>query len=58
MRDEIDGRIWVQHHGAFSEDLAKLFAAAAAHIGEGFRRLTEIQFDAPWKHDAHGPGHA
>ena len=54
MRDEIDGRIWVEHHGAFSEDLAKLFA----NIGEGFKRLTEIQFDAPWKHDARGPGHA
>ncbi len=58
MRDEIDGRTWVEHHGAFSEDLAKLIAAAAANIAEGFRRLTEIQFDAPWKHDARGPGHA
>jgi hypothetical protein len=58
MRDEIDGRIWVEHHAAFSEDLAKGFAAAAKYIGAGFRRLTEIQFDAPWKHDARGPGHA
>ncbi|HYW16753.1 MAG TPA: hypothetical protein VE891_11465 [Allosphingosinicella sp.] len=58
MRDEIDSRIWVEHHGAFSEDLAKLFAAVAANIGAGFKRLVEIQFDAPWKHDARGPGHA
>ncbi|HEX8125351.1 MAG TPA: hypothetical protein VF548_07205 [Allosphingosinicella sp.] len=58
MRDEIDGRIWTQHHGDFSKDVATFFAAAAASIGEGFRRLTEIQFDAPWKHDVRGPGHA
>jgi hypothetical protein len=58
MRDEIDTRAWVEHHGAFSEDLAKLIAAAAANIGAGFRRLTEIQFDAPWKHDSRGPGQA
>jgi hypothetical protein len=58
MRDEIDGRIWVERHGAFVEDLAKFFAAAAANIGAGFSRLQEIQFDAPWKRDARGPGHA
>ena len=58
MRDEIDGRIWVEHHAAFSEDLAKLFAAAATNILAGFKRLTEIQFDAPWKHEVRGPGHA
>jgi hypothetical protein len=58
MRDEIDSRFWVENHGAFSKDLAKLFAAAAANIGSGFKRLQEIQFDAPWKHESRGPGHA
>ncbi|HEY0130942.1 MAG TPA: hypothetical protein VGB57_06010 [Allosphingosinicella sp.] len=54
MRDEIDSRIWAEHGHAFSEDLANFFA----NIGAGFRRLNEIQFDAPWKRDARGPGHA
>ena len=58
MRDEIDGRIWVRNHGAFSEDLGKLLTSAAANIAAGFERLTQIQFDAPWKHDVRGPGHA
>lgn len=58
MRDEIDSRIWVEHHDAFSEDVAKLFAAAAANIGAVLRRLNEIEFDAPWKRDLRGPGQA
>src|SRR5687768_16138625 len=58
MRDEMDSRIWVEHHGAFSEDLARLFASAAANIAAGFKRLNEIEFDAPWKRDSRGPGHA
>jgi hypothetical protein len=58
MRDEIDSRVWVEHHGAFAEDVAKFFAAAAANIGAGFKRLNEIQFDAPWKRDLRGPGQA
>lgn len=58
MRDEMDSRIWVEHRGAFSEGLAKFFATAAANIATGFRRLNEIEFDAPWKSDVRGPGHA
>jgi hypothetical protein len=58
MRDEMDSRIWVAHGPAFSTDLARFFTSAAANFGAGFRRLNEIQFDAPWKHDAHGPGQA
>ncbi|HEX9963377.1 MAG TPA: hypothetical protein VGB04_00135 [Allosphingosinicella sp.] len=54
MRDEIDSRIWNEHGHRFSEDLAKLFA----NIGGGFRRLNQIQFDAPWKRDIRGPGQA
>ena len=34
MRDEIDGRIWVEHHKAFSEDLASFFASIGAAISE------------------------
>ncbi|MGA9581891.1 MAG: hypothetical protein WBR13_07995 [Allosphingosinicella sp.] len=58
MRDEIDSRIWADHGHAFSEDLTRFFAAAGANIGAGFRRLNEIQFEAPWKRDPRGPGHA
>ncbi|HEX9947904.1 MAG TPA: hypothetical protein VGA98_10225 [Allosphingosinicella sp.] len=54
MRDEMDSRIWLEHGHAFSEDLARFFA----RLGRGFKRLNEIQFDAPWKHGARGPGHA
>jgi len=58
MRDEIDMRIWNEHGHAFSEDLAKFFANAAAAIGIGLRRLNEMEFDAPWKRDISGPGQA
>ncbi len=58
MRDEMDGRIWVEHHQAFSDDLAKLLARIGATIGTGLRRLNEMEFDAPWKRDSRGPGQA
>ncbi|HEY0413707.1 MAG TPA: hypothetical protein VGD66_11235 [Allosphingosinicella sp.] len=51
MRDEIDSRMWVEHHEAFSSQVASLFAAA----GEAFRRLNAIQFDAPWQRPAPPP---
>lgn len=58
MRDEMDGRIWVEHHQAFSGDLAKFFARAGEAVGTVLRRINEIEFDAPWKRDARGPGQA
>ncbi|HEX8062995.1 MAG TPA: hypothetical protein VF535_07240 [Allosphingosinicella sp.] len=58
MRDEMDSRLWVGHGHAFSTEIARFFTSAAANIGEVFRRLNEIQFDAPWKRDAHKPGQA
>jgi hypothetical protein len=58
MRDEIDSRIWVEHHAAFTQAVANFLAAAATTLGSGFQRLNEIQFDAPWKRDLGGPGHA
>lgn len=54
MRDEIDSRVWVEHGHAFSESIETFFA----NIGVAFRRLNEIEFDAPWKRDVRGPGHA
>jgi hypothetical protein len=58
MRDEIDSRIWVAHGHAFSESVASLFASLGTTIGTGLRRLNELEFDAPWKRDSHGPGPA
>jgi hypothetical protein len=46
MRDEIDSRLWVAHHQAFSDTVG----AFLARLGEGFRRLQAIQYDAPWRH--------
>jgi hypothetical protein len=58
MRDEIDSRIWTEHHQNFSEDVASLLAAIGASVGTALRRLNEIEFEAPWKRDARGPGRA
>jgi hypothetical protein len=58
MRDEIDGRFWVEHGHAFSETVAAFFARAATAAGAALRRLEEIEFDAPWKADPCGPGQA
>ena len=44
MRDEMDMRMWNAHHSDFSDTVARGFAA----IGEGFRKLTAIQYAAPW----------
>ena len=47
MRDEIDGRIWAEHHNEFADAIAagleKIMASMAA--------LNRIQFDAPWRRD-------
>ena len=48
MRDEIDSRLWLENGSAFTEDLARLFSLA----GEALRRLTEIQYRAPWRGEA------
>ena len=45
MRDEIDARIWSEHHEQFSKDLARLFDA----IRVTFCKLARIQFSAPWR---------
>ena len=58
MRDEMDSRIWVEHHDAFSEGLENLFARLGAAVGIALRRLNQIEFDAPWKRDLRGPGQA
>ncbi|MBV8685361.1 MAG: hypothetical protein JOZ90_01735 [Alphaproteobacteria bacterium] len=53
MRDEIDGRLWVEHHQAFSASVASFLGEVAL----GLRRLNEWQFEAPWQR-RHGPPQA
>ena len=45
MRDEMDGRFWAEHHAAFSDFVAETVKATI----EGFKRLNEIEFAAPWR---------
>jgi len=48
MRDMIDGRLWADHGQAFSTGLAQVIEDFRA----GYRRLVEIEFDAPWRRAA------
>ena len=48
MRDELDGRIWAEHHHRFSADLARALQA----IRITFCKMARIQFSAPWKPQA------
>jgi hypothetical protein len=41
MRDEIDGRMWAEHH------VAEFFTAARTALA----RLHDLQWDAPWRRD-------
>ena len=62
MRDEMDARLWVDHHQAFSDSVGRLADAVGsflATIGVALRKLNQIEFDAPWRRDAaHGRGQA
>lgn len=55
MRDEMDARLWVQHHEEFSNGIASLLAS----IGNVFRRLRDMLQQAPWKRgEVERPGQA
>ena len=43
MRDEIEARIWIAHHSAFSD----LVGRAAAVLGAGLRRLARLRTRSP-----------
>lgn len=45
MRDEMDGRIWTEHHHEFAEMVHK----ALEPVRAAFDSLHRIQFDAPWR---------
>ena len=45
MHDEIDGRLWAQHHQDFSEMVHRV----ADQVRTALNLLHHVQFDAPWK---------
>ncbi|HEX8666865.1 MAG TPA: hypothetical protein VF727_00655 [Allosphingosinicella sp.] len=51
MRDEIDGRMWAEHHDAFARNVAEFFTAARTALA----RLHALQWDAPWRRDGRLP---
>ena len=50
MRDEMDARIWNEHHADFSAFLGR----AIDNLWAGFERLVAIEYDAPWRHTNSG----
>ncbi len=51
MRDEIDGRLWADHHHSFSAGIDQM----VADIWQAFRTLNRIQFQAPWRQRSDTP---
>ena len=45
MRDEMDSRLWVEHHSDFSDSVSRGLGALLL----SFCNLQAIQFAAPWR---------
>jgi len=45
MRDEIDMRLWAEHH----ESLSALVGKFADAVRVSLKKLYAIEFDAPWR---------
>lgn len=45
MRDEFDGRLWIEHGRSFGEAVSFLID----QVRVALKRLNEIEFDAPWR---------
>jgi hypothetical protein len=56
MRDEMDGRIWVEHHDDFSRSLGAFFAGLYAQLKPALDRIHRFEFDAPWRHKSRRTG--
>lgn len=57
MRDEIDSRMWIEHHAAFSRSVGGLFGslkAGLASLKPALERLHSLEWDAPWRHRGAG----
>lgn len=44
MHEPFDTRLWADHHQEIAASLHEFFHK----IGEAFRKLSDIEFDAPW----------
>ena len=52
MRDEMDARIWNEHHEAFSQSIDALVGrvkAAFAALKPALTRIHRFEWDAPWR---------
>lgn len=45
MHEPFDSRLWADHHHEITAGMHELFLK----IGDAFRKLNEIEFDAPWR---------
>ena len=45
MRDEMDARMWVEHHDGLGVAARRI----AAQLKVTLRALHRVQFDAPWR---------
>jgi hypothetical protein len=50
MRDEMDARLWNQHHERFSADMATFLK----RLADAMRLLNAIQWAAPWRRQRSG----
>lgn len=51
MRDELDGRLWADHHESFTNSVTDGLRAFGRVYAQAMRKLTEIEFAAPWRDD-------
>ena len=52
MRDEMDGRIWVENHEQFSQGIDELIARmkrAFASLKPALDHIHSFEWDAPWQ---------
>jgi hypothetical protein len=52
MRDEMDGRLWVEHHEEFSKGIDQLIArlkSAFASLRPALEHIHSFEWDAPWQ---------
>ena len=57
MRDEMDARIWVQHHEEFSNSIDRLLGrlkSAFKSLKPALDHIHTFEWDAPWRHRGAG----
>ena len=57
MRDEMDARIWVEHHEDFSRSIDALAArvrSVFSSLKPALARIHAFEWDAPWRRQGAG----